>query len=165
MTTLTEIHVLADWVQQSSVGTAISESVYLYPAIEALHLLGLSVSVGLIAWVDLRLLELVLRDVPAIQLLRAVRPWALGGYVATFVTGCLLLIAEASTVTFNAAFIGKVVFMLVAGLNAAYFELRIATQWPVDDPQPPRAARYFAASSLLLWALVVALGRLIPNLV
>jgi len=152
-------------LQDTALGTSIAESIYMYPAIEAVHLLGLSLSVGLIVLVDLRLLGLILKRVPSATLLRDVRPWALSGFGVTFVSGALLLISEAGTVVLNQAFIAKIIFLGLAGVNALYFETRIAAHsLPVNaDALPQRSVRVAGLLSLLLWAAVIICGRMIPN--
>jgi len=49
------------WLEQTSVGAGIRESLWLFPAIETLHLLGMAALVGTIAVFDLRLLGWMLR--------------------------------------------------------------------------------------------------------
>jgi hypothetical protein len=60
----------------------------------------------------------------------------------------------------NAAFQGKALALLAAGLNMLLFQLLTArgvAAW--DSGRPPRAARIAGMASLLLWAAVVLLGR------
>jgi len=163
MTTISDI---ARIVQDTALGNSIAESVYLYPLIESVHLLGLAVSVGLIVLIDLRLLGLALTRVPTLVLLKGVRPFSLCGFGVTFASGVLLLISEASTVVFNPAFQAKLVFIALAGANALYFESRLSAQ--SDSTQPDAktsgAIRYLGLLSLVLWIAVIAFGRLIPNL-
>ena len=112
----------AEKLEQTQLGTAIAESRYAFPFIEGVHLIGLSIAVGLLFITDLRLMGIVLKKVPVIEVLRQLRPWILSGFAAIFVSGGLLFFAEATTVLASPAFAFKVVFMVIAGLNAAYFE-------------------------------------------
>jgi hypothetical protein len=158
---------VARTVQDSAVGSAIAESAYLYPLIEAVHLLGLGISVGLVLLVDLRLLGLTLNRLPAQTLLRGVRPWFLWGFAVTFASGVLLLASEATSVVLNAAFLAKLVFIALAGINALWFEHLIrTTPLPADAAaRVSRKVQLAGLSSLLLWVAVIVCGRLIPNLV
>src|SRR5256886_10455040 len=49
------------WLEQTSVGAGVRESLWLFPAIETLHLLGMTALVGTAAVFDLRLLGWMLR--------------------------------------------------------------------------------------------------------
>ncbi|MEJ1962339.1 MAG: hypothetical protein WDO56_12660 [Gammaproteobacteria bacterium] len=52
---------LAERIEQTPVGMAIAESRYAFPVIEGVHLIGLSISVGLIFLTDLRLMGVLFR--------------------------------------------------------------------------------------------------------
>ena len=62
----------------------------MFPLIETAHVLGLSLSVGTIALLDLRLLGLGLRREPVSQVMRQIMPWSLTGFAIMFSTGVLL---------------------------------------------------------------------------
>lgn len=155
---------IAEKLEQTSLGSAIAESRYAFPFIEGVHLIGLSVAVGLLFITDLRLMGVILRHVPLIDVLRQLRPWILSGFAAIFISGGLLFFAEASTVLASPAFAFKMVFIAIAGLNAAYFEFVTAKHPAVLEQQSllPKRVKYAGAASLGLWSFVIICGRLIP---
>jgi hypothetical protein len=56
-------------------------------------------------------------------------------------------------------------FLALAGANAAYFDLSpvdkaVKVLGPGEDT--PRAAKVIAATSLVLWMLIIYFGRMIP---
>jgi hypothetical protein len=157
---------LAESIEQTRVGMAIAESRYAFPVIEGVHLIGLSISVGLIFLTDLRLMGLLFRHVPVSDVIHQLRAYVLGGFVLVFVSGGLLFWSEASMLIESPAFPFKLLFMLLAGLNALYFELVLAKQNAVQENRPllPRNVKYAGAASLVLWTLVIICGRLIPYL-
>jgi hypothetical protein len=156
----------AQALQDTAFGTALAESRYVFPLVEATHLLGLSISVGLIFLTDLRLIGVFLRGVPVPVLLRQLRPWVLSGFLVTFVSGLLLFIAEGATVVLSPAFPAKFLFIFLAGLNALYFEFELARLTPVVENHAtlPAKVRYAGLASISLWILVIIAGRLIPYL-
>jgi hypothetical protein len=163
---MSSILAIAQSIEGSAVGTAIAESGIVFPLIEAVHLLGLSLSVGLLLIVDLRLLGVVLRQVPAAAVLDQLRWWVFAGFALTFLSGGLLFWSEAAKVVFNYAFIAHVVFIVLGLANALVFETRIApraAQWS-DNPRLPTAARLAGLASVSCWVLVAFSGRLIPYL-
>jgi hypothetical protein len=155
---------LAEKLEQTQLGSAIAESRYAFPFIEGVHLIGLSIAVGLLFITDLRLMGLILKKVPVNELLHQLRPWILGGFLGIFISGGLLFFAEASTVLASPAFAFKVAFIVIAGLNAAYFEFVTAKHPAIPENQSllPRGVKYAGAASLALWSLVIICGRLIP---
>ena len=150
----------------SELGTALRESVYMFPMIEGLHLIGLSLSIGLLFFVDLRLLGQFLPHLPVEQILHPLRPWLLSGFVLTFITGILLFVAAAAKIILVTVFFFKLGFIALAGLNALWFEWkwgRKVTAWG-GHPVLPVTVRIAGFTSLTLWSLVVIAGRLIPYL-
>jgi len=153
-------------LSDSELGTSIRESVYVYPFLEAFHLIGLAFSVGLILFVDLRLVGVFLRGVPVTDILRPLRPWLLVGFVVTIVTGVLLFISDAARIILIWIFPLKLLFILLAGINAIWFEHRWGKrvgEWE-SRPAIPKQVRLAGWTSLALWSAVVVAGRLIPYL-
>jgi hypothetical protein len=163
---MTTLIAVAESIEQSRIGLAIAESQYAFAVIEGAHLIGLSVSVGLIFLTDLRLMGLLFRLVPVNDVLRQLRPYVLAGFALVFLSGGLLFLAEAVALVESPAFPFKMLFIALAGLNALYFELRLSRQPAVvqNSAVLPSNVRYAGAASLGLWTLVVICGRLIPYL-
>lgn len=150
----------------SEFGTSLRESIYAFPIVEGLHLIGLAFSVGLLFFVDLRLLGLFLPKVAVEDLLRPLRPWILGGFFITIATGIALFMAAASKVILLDVFFFKLLFIALAGVNALFFEVkwgRKVSEWGAFS-ELPSGAKFAGAASLALWSLVVITGRLIPYL-
>ena len=156
----------AQVLYDSQFGTALRESVYAFPIVEGLHLIGLAFSVGLILLVDLRLVGWFLRKVPVADLLHPLRPWLLGGFSLTITTGLALFVAEAAKVIIIPVFPLKILAIVLAGINALWFEIKWGRRSAEWDAQPvlPSAVRFAGFASLGLWSVVVISGRLIPYL-
>ena len=72
------------WCYQTAIGEAIRDSTWLFPLIEAFHLLGLGLTVGAVLIVDLRLLGMGLSKQPVAQLSSEAQPWLLGSLTLMF---------------------------------------------------------------------------------
>jgi hypothetical protein len=166
MSILSALLPIAERLEQTTLGISLAESLYAFPIIEGVHLIGLSIAVGLLFITDLRLAGAILRRVPAAVVLKQLRPWVLGGFVAIFISGGVLFVAEASVVLASPAFVFKLVFMAIAAVNAAYFEFVIARRPGALDEAVGLApdVRFAGIASLTLWTLVIICGRLIPYL-
>jgi hypothetical protein len=163
---MSTLYALAEQIEASAIGVAIAESRYAYPVIEGVHLIGLAISVGLIFLTDLRLMTVFLKRVPLQDMLRHLRPYVIGGFIAVFISGGLLFWSAAARMLESPAFIAKMLFMALAGANALYFEFVIAQRQPVRENHSilPSSVRYAGMASFGLWTLVVVCGRLIPYL-
>ena len=153
-------------LNDSELGTGLRESIYMFPFIEGLHLIGLTLSVGLLFFVDLRLLGVFLPELPVAQVLRPLRPWLLSGFTLTFLTGILLFIAGAAKIILLSVFFYKLGFIALAGLNALWFEWKWSAEIDVwgEASVLPLPVKLAGVASLTLWSLVIIAGRLIPYL-
>lgn len=153
-------------LHDSELGTALRESLYMFPLVEGTHLVGLALSVGLILLTDLRLVGLFLKNVPVAEVLHQLRPWVLAGFALTFITGILLIWAEGPRIWAIPIFPIKLVLIALAGINAIWFEIKFArsvSEWG-EQLQFPKGAKLAGWISFITWSAVVICGRLIPYL-
>jgi hypothetical protein len=151
------------WLDHTGMGTAIRESLWLFPVIETLHIFGIIALVGGTSILDLRLMGLTFRDESVTKLAKRFLPWAWFGFIAQVVTGLLMFSSEAVKMYGNWAFQLKMVLILVAGLNAVVFHslaYQSVGKWD-NDPVAPVSARIAGSVSILLWFAIVAAGRYI----
>src|SRR5512134_2200018 len=149
-------------IEGSAVGVAMRQSLWLYPAVEIVHLAGIGLLFGSIAILDLRLLGLS-RDLPLRRLASHILPWTAASFLLIVPSGLAMFTAHASDFIASPLFALKMGLILAAGVNAALFHagaMRTAADWDVNRA-PPRAARVAAALSLLFWVSVIACGRLL----
>jgi hypothetical protein len=154
---------ICEWLFNSHVGTAIRESPLLFPVIETVHVLSISLLVGTAAIVDLRLLGVVLKREKVSDVVAQIEPLAWCGFAVMFVSGFLLFWSEAEKSYGNAAFRVKLLLLVLAGLNPLIFHATIyrsVTVWN-DAPVAPRQARVTAILSLTLWGAIIVAGRAI----
>lgn len=144
-------------IYKSRVGSAIRESYWLFPAIEALHLLGLAVIGGAVLIVDLRLFGFGLRHQPVADIARDAQPWLIGSLIFMFATGGLLFISEATKCYYHEAFWFKMTSLLLAIVFTFTAHRKVAF---ADDHQiRPIWCKTAAIVSILLWSGVGIGGR------
>lgn len=153
---------ICQWVQGTQIGTAIRESLLVFPFIEGLHVLGLGLSVGTVIWFDLRLIGILMQDEPVSEVFNQIKPWMFLGFGVMFVTGTLLFWSCAAKCYASPYFRAKVALLFVAALNVVIFHFTIDRQRASWDelPIPPSGARIAGFLSLALWMSIVAVGRL-----
>ncbi len=153
-------------LEASALGRAMREWLWLYPAVEIVHIAGIALLFGSIAVLDLRLLGLS-REIPGRRLARHVLPWSAASFLLIVPSGLMMFTAHASDFIQSAVFIVKMCLILAAGLNAALFHaitFRTADVWDAEEMRklaPPPSARLAAGASLALWIAVIACGRLL----
>jgi len=148
-------------LQDTSLPTAIREGESLFPWIECVHVLALTLVIGSIAIVDLRLIGLTSRDRSVVHTTANVLPVTWTAFVFAVMSGGLLFASNATTYAHNFYFQVKIALIAVAGLNMASFHLflnRGADSWQTAALTPLRA-RVVGALSLGLWITIAAFGR------
>jgi hypothetical protein len=151
-----------EWLQSTPWSVRLIESLYMWPLLEATHVVTLALFAGTTIMMDLRLAGVTFRGVPVSEFTGKMLPWTRGAFGVMIVTGMLLFYSSPVGYYHNFFFRIKFIFMLLAGLNVWLFHSRIhrrIREWD-RDPVPPRAARIAAAVSLVAWALVIVAGRL-----
>jgi hypothetical protein len=151
------------WINDTGIATSIRESDLVFPIVETVHVLAITLLAGTVAIVDLRLLGLVLKQQRVSQVAGQVLPLTWAGFIAMFVSGGLLFLAEAAKSYANPAFRVKMLLLLIAGLNPLVFHSTIYRSVAVwDDAQiTPRRARFAAVLSLTVWSGIIIAGRAI----
>jgi hypothetical protein len=148
-------------INDSAVGTLVRENGLLFPWLEVLHVLAISVVVGSIAIVDLRLIGAASTSYPISRLTKSMLPMTWIAFAFALLTGGLMFSSQPINYFENTAFRGKMLLLLAAGLNMAFFHLltmRGIGLWDRDAPTP-LAARIAGVMSILIWVLIVAFGR------
>lgn len=147
-------------------GTAANEwilsSAWAWPSLEILHFAGLSLLLGSMLVVDLRLAG-YLRSL-SLSRAHALLPWAVLGFAINLVSGTLFFIGDPGRYAINIGFQLKMLLVLIAGLNAIVYLLALKPRLGAIDEHAdtPASAKLVAWVSLLAWVGVLLLGRLIP---
>jgi hypothetical protein len=149
-------------LEATGIGTIVRESLYGFPILVAIHVMGLVLSVGTLMWFDLRLLGVALQSAAVSRVYRRLMPWTFVGFTVMVLSGALLFTGYASSAYGNVYFRIKVATIIVAATNAAFYHLfteRNGHLWDANRV-PPAAARRAGLVSLIAWAVVILCGRM-----
>ena len=150
------------FITTGSIKTWVDTNRWVWPASETLHFVGLSLLVGILSVVNLRLIGAI-KGVPFAALHRLL-PWAILGFAMNLITGILFFIAASQQYVSNEPFYWKMVFLGLAGVNLLYLTVFDNT-WRLKPGEDPRLLdKAIAASTLGLWAAVIYCGRMLPFL-
>lgn len=155
----------ANSVEALAIAKAMRENLWLYPAVEIVHILGFVILVGSVVMFDLRVLGLSKR-IPVRALARHLLPWSVAALAIIVPTGLMMFSAHAADFISNRAFQVKMGLLLAAGINAAAFHTgpyQGVAAWDTHAPAP-LAARASVALSIAIWIGVIACGRLLAYL-
>lgn len=147
------------WLETTAIADAVRTTIWLYPALETTHYIGLAFLLGGIMLIDLRVLGLAPR-LPLKSML-GLLPWVWVGFLINVFTGSMMFIYGATAFGPNRAFWLKMFLMLLAGINALVFQIasnRAGDAW-IESGQIPMPVKSAATLSLVLWMAVVTAGR------
>jgi len=154
---------LMKWLEATPFSTFLRESLWTYPIIESVHVLSLALFLGFAILLDLRLLGVGLRHVKVSELTERILPWTFIGAAIMVLSGLLLFAGDPAK--FYGSFFMRIKFLMlgVAVLNAWYFHhsseyLIRLPDWDGTMDTPMRA-KVAAVVSIVMWCLIVAMGR------
>ena len=154
---------IAIWLSETKWSIALLESLYMYPWIESAHVLSICFFVGILLFVDLRLMGVAFTKLPISEMNKKVLPWSLFGFGLMTLTGFLLFYAIPVRSYQNIFFRFKVILILFAGLNAFLFHRQMKLEgmnWD-EGKSIPKSVHLKAAASLVIWSGVIISGRMI----
>ena len=145
---------LSQWIQATY---------WLWPVLEIIHFFGLTLLMGGLIIVDLRLIGFF----PTINLqgVKKLLPFVIFGFLLNLITGILFVYGDPSRYAINIGFQIKLILILLAGCNAAIYHLRVESyvqDLESSSRRPPLTIKLVGLTSLSLWTAVLLLGSLIP---
>ena len=150
-------------IQSIEMATQIRESGLVYPVIMATHLTGMAVFGGMVLMTDLRLLGLVMKSSPIVDVVGGLRILKRIGAGLVILCGILLGGSEADKYYPNPYFWLKMAFLALICVHALAFRPSVYGKLEEFDKAGvvPTNAKVAATLSLILWAGMVTFGRLI----
>ncbi|MEJ5960855.1 DUF6644 family protein [Pedobacter immunditicola] len=152
-------------LEDSSWAETIRQSLWLYPALEIIHIIGIVMLVGGALFFDLRLLGFS-KNLPVNGLSAYLLPFSRRGLILVVPSGLLLFITNAKSLGVDPTFWLKMSLLVIASLNVLVFHKYIfkspssvSVEGKVE--KVPFSARISALVSIMAWAAIIACGRLL----
>jgi hypothetical protein len=156
------IDALTRWLESSAFANwFLDNGAWTWPLAESLHFIGLTLLIGSIGLIDLRILGFG-KGIRISDLHQLVK-FTVAGFLLNLCTGAMFVTAMPDQYFLNRAFQFKLTFLTLAGLNVLVFygsQFRRLKQLGPHD-EAPLPARLMAGLSLLCWIGVITAGRLL----
>ena len=154
-----------EWLEETGLALWVGESLWGYPILLSLHIVGLAAVAGIFTMLNFRLLGL-LKEIefqPLIALFRLA--WL--GLIINALSGLGLFSSQATTFITSTPFLVKIASIIGGVMIARRILKRVrrdAGSWDSGDAAPDQSVRMLAVSSLLCWTSAIVGGRLIAYL-
>jgi hypothetical protein len=142
-------------VEESGLGRMVRESVWAFAGIESVHLLALTMLGGSVLIVDMRMLNLGLRQRPVSELARDAQPFMTLGLVVLIISGVALFASEAVKCYYSSPFWVKMWALAIAIIYT--YTVRRGVVFAENTSTSTRVLT--ALLSVALWFTVAAAGR------
>ena len=131
---------------------ALTASVWAYPALEVAHIFGIALLVGNLVLLEIRVFGRgTTLDVRALATLSLAIAGI--GFSLAAASGLLMFATQAAELLTNRVFTLKMILLMLAGCNAAWFHGRASLD------KLDALARWQMVLSTLIWLAVIACGR------
>ncbi len=150
------------WIESTVLGEMGRSSIWLFPALETLHFLGLCILFGSMLVVDLRMLG-YMRGVAVAATFPFIHT-AIFGFSINLITGIWFFCIDPFRYYVNISFRIKMVLILLAGINALLFwllEKKKLEALPAGSSTDVMT-KSIALASLIFWVLIIICGRMMP---
>lgn len=140
-----------------------SNSGWVVPIIQSIHIVAIAVVVGSILMLNLRILGWAGTDRTLRQTHSRFSPWQSWGIAVLLVTGLLMLVGEPVREIVSFSFWAKMVLILAGSAAAMVFERALGRHEAAWDAQggAAKGLEPLAVATLCIWLLVIVMGRLI----
>ena len=128
----------------------LNSSALAFPILECIHIVGFALSIGTVAIVDFRLLDIGMRHQTPAQLNKDLSVWTIVGLSIMVLTGMMLYSSDPDMYYLNWAFLLKMLFLVLA----IVFNYTIHRNVVLSGASPGKT-KMVAYVSLLLWILVI----------
>jgi hypothetical protein len=143
---------LATWVRESG-------TIWAYPTVLCLHIVGMGMVAGLSSFINLRLLGLW--TMIPVKPLERLFTWIWWGFWLNAVTGTILLLADATTKLRNPDFYIKMVFIFIGVIVLRRMRTTVFASPLLMQGTLPGGAKGLAWVSLVCWLAAIITGRLL----
>ena len=153
---------MLEWLEYTSLSIWVAESIWGYPIMLSLHIVGLAVVVGIFTVYNFRLLGFFnsLEFEPFLDFFRLA--WL--GLLVNFVSGFTLFSSQATFYVTNVPFLVKIFSIISGSLLALIIQLRLRSMVKAGEnriTKPNWEDRFYAMISLIIWTSAIFGGRLI----
>lgn len=152
-----DLYPFFDWLDTSILADIAKAYGGVFAVVQMFHLLGMSMLGGMVLVGDLRLLNILLKDVPSEQVIKNTQKWFNVALAIVMTSGIFMSSAVAMKLYYNEMFWAKMT-SLGLGITFVYVIRRPLLKFK-HDTLNPWTLKLIAVTSISIWFTVAAAGR------
>ena len=152
-----DLYPFFDWLDTSLLADISKAYGGVFAVVQMFHLLGMSLLGGMVLVGDLRLLNLVMKDIPSEEVIENTYKWFNVGLVTMVISGIFMSSAVSLKLYYNEMFWAKMTALAV-GVTFVYFVRKPLLSTP-HDALRPSVIKLTAITSMAIWFTIAASGR------
>ena len=151
------------WLGATPISLAISQTSWVIPFVQTIHILGIAVILSSVLMIDLRVLGYAGRSQTLRQTLNRFGPWFWGALIALALTGAIMIIAEPIRQLMSISFWCKMAVLAIGVTVAAGFinSLNRNEAYWQESAAVRTRTKALGVATMLVWCAVLFLGRFI----
>ena len=153
----------AQWLETTSVSVTIKSVTWIVPMVQSVHIVTIGIVFVSILMIALRVLGQARTDQAFDAVMNRFVPWIRNGLVVLAVTGLTLVVGEPIRELMSLSFWLKMTLLALGVVGALRFtrSVRAAGAAAGHEPQFTASTRTAAVATIMLWLLIIFLGRAI----
>ena len=153
----------AQWLETTNLSVTIKSVTWIIPMVQSAHIVTIGVVFVSILMIALRVLGRARMDQAFDVVMRRFVPWIRTGLVVLAATGVILVAGEPIRELMSFSFWAKMTLLAIGIVSALMFtrSLRTAGVAPDQEPRFGAGARSAAVATIMLWLVIIFLGRAI----
>lgn len=146
-----------EWLENTSVAIWVGESLWAYPFMLSLHVIGLAIVVGILSMIDFKLLG-GFRGIKVDSMLPLLK-FAWIGFLINAVSGVFLFTSQASYFATSTVFLIKLGCIFIGAILTKVMQNQLVAAGAAGNAEGV-SMKGLAVVSLLLWLVAITAGRL-----
>lgn len=153
------MHAFAEWLGSTPLSIAIQSRLWLTPLLQTIHITMIGIVFVSMLMVALRVLGQVRADEPLAEVWHRFAPWFWTALGVMLGTGVILTIGEPVRQASALSFWLKMSLILIGVTSALYFGRTVGAAAGAANPVYSSRARVVAVAAIVLWLMIIFLGR------
>lgn len=152
----------AEWLSATPPSTLIQNVSWIIPGTQSIHILAIAMVMASAVVIALRVLGLIMRDLPLATVTQRFAPWIWYSLIVLLLTGLVLVVGEPGRSITNSIFQLKMLLLLIAIaclLLLRWPLRRNESYWDETGGGVRAGAKVIAVVSLAVWSCIVFAGR------